>query len=64
MLNELYKVLEQRGLRFARYADDPMIYCKSIGSLKDKLIMLLLKESPKIKKLTREKYMTNHKHCL
>ena len=29
MLNELDKVLEQRGLRFARYADDLMIYCKS-----------------------------------
>ena len=29
MLNELDKVLEQRGHRFARYADDLMIYCKS-----------------------------------
>ena len=29
MLNELYKVLEERGLRFIRYADDLMIYCKS-----------------------------------
>ena len=29
MLNELDKVLEIRGLRFARYADDLMIYCKS-----------------------------------
>src|SRR5659263_97610 len=29
MLNEVDKVLEQRGLRFARYADDLMIYCKS-----------------------------------
>jgi RNA-directed DNA polymerase len=29
MLNELDKVLEQRGLRFVRYADDLMIYCKS-----------------------------------
>jgi len=28
-LNELDKVLEQRGLRFVRYADDLMIYCKS-----------------------------------
>jgi hypothetical protein len=28
-LNELDKVLEQRGLRFVRYADDVMIYCKS-----------------------------------
>ena len=29
MLNELDKVLEARGHRFARYADDLMIYCKS-----------------------------------
>ena len=29
MLNELDKVLEERGLRFVRYADDLMIYCKS-----------------------------------
>lgn len=29
MLNELDKVLEQRGLCFVRYADDLMIYCKS-----------------------------------
>ncbi|MGH4117954.1 group II intron reverse transcriptase/maturase [Clostridium sp.] len=29
MLNELDKVLEARGHRFARYADDIMIYCKS-----------------------------------
>jgi RNA-directed DNA polymerase len=29
MLNELDKVLDQKGLRFARYADDLMIYCKS-----------------------------------
>jgi RNA-directed DNA polymerase len=29
MLNELDKVLEQRGHRFVRYADDLMIYCKS-----------------------------------
>ena len=34
MLNELDKVLEQRGLRFARYADDLMIYCKSKRSAK------------------------------
>jgi len=29
MLNELDKVLDRKGLRFARYADDLMIYCKS-----------------------------------
>ena len=29
MLNELDKELESRGLRFVRYADDAMIFCKS-----------------------------------
>ena len=29
MLNELDKELERRGLRFVRYADDCMIFCKS-----------------------------------
>ena len=29
MLNELDKDLERRGLPFVRYADDPMIFCKS-----------------------------------
>lgn len=32
MLNELDKELERRGHRFVRYADDMMIFCKSIRS--------------------------------
>jgi group II intron reverse transcriptase/maturase len=30
MLNELDKELEKRGLRFVRYADDCMIFCRSV----------------------------------
>ncbi|OEU41717.1 group II intron reverse transcriptase/maturase [Methanosarcina sp. Ant1] len=56
MLNELDKVLEQRGLRFARYADDLMIYCKSKRSamrIMDKTVSYV--EKKLLLKVNREK---------
>ena len=56
MLNELDKVLEQRGLRFARYADDLMIYCKSKRSamrIMDKTVSFV--EKKLFLKVNREK---------
>jgi len=59
MLNELDKVLEQRGLRFARYADDLMVYCKSkrsamrvmdniVSFVEKKLFLKVNKEKTKV----------------
>jgi RNA-directed DNA polymerase len=56
MLNELDKVLEARGLRFARYADDLMIYCKSKRSamrIMDKTVSFV--EKKLFLKVNREK---------
>ena len=59
MLNELDKELEQRGLRFTRYADDLMIYCKSkrsamrimdstVSFVEKKLFLKVNKEKTKV----------------
>jgi len=68
MLNELDKVLEQRGLRFARYADDLMIYCKSrrsamrvmektITFVEQKLFLKVNKEKTKVDLACKLKFL-------
>ena len=60
MLNELDKVLEQRGHRFVRYADDLMIYCKSERSAKrimDNTVAFV--EKKLFLKVNREKTMVD-----
>jgi group II intron reverse transcriptase/maturase len=66
MLNELDRELERRGHRFVRYADDMVIFCKSLcsaGRTLEKLLLLI--EKKLFLKVNREKtkvaYMRNIK---
>lgn len=67
-LNELDKVLEQRGLRFVRYADDVMIYCKSkrsalrvmdntVSFVERKLFLKVNKEKTRVDLAWKLKYL-------
>ena len=67
-LNELDKVLEHRGLRFVRYADDMMIYCKSKRSalrvmdntvlfVEKKLFLKVNREKTKVDLVWKLKYL-------
>jgi RNA-directed DNA polymerase len=68
MLNELDKVLGQRGLRFARYADDLMIYCKTkrsamrvmdntVAFVENKLFLKVNKEKTTVDLAKRLKFL-------
>ena len=68
MLNELDKELERRGHRFARYADDCMIFCKSrksaertleniIPFIERKLFLKVNREKTKVAHISKVKYL-------
>jgi RNA-directed DNA polymerase len=68
MLNELDKELERRGHRFARYADDCMIFCKSKKSatrtlenimpyIEGKLFLKVNREKTKVAHISKVKYL-------
>ena len=68
MLNELDKELESRGHRFVRYADDCMIFCKSIKSaertleniipfIEGKLFLKVNRKKTKVAHINNVKYL-------
>lgn len=68
MLNELDQLLERRGLRFVRYADDLMILCKSkrsaervmdntIEFVEKKLFLTVNREKTMVELATRVKFL-------
>lgn len=61
MLNELDKELERRGHRFARYADDCVIFCKSKRSAERTLANIVpFIEGKLFLKVNREKTVVEH----
>ena len=61
MLNELDKELERRGHRFARYADDCVIFCKSKRSAERTLTNIVpFIEGKLFLKVNREKTVVEH----
>ena len=68
MLNELDNELERRGHKFVRYADDCMIFCKSIRSaertltsitkfIEGKLFLKVNREKTKVAHISQAKYL-------
>ena len=68
MLNELDNELERRGHKFVRYADDCMIFCKSIRSaertltsitkfIEGKLFLKVNREKTKVAHISQVKYL-------
>ena len=68
MLNELDKEIERRGHRFARYADDCMIFCKSkksaertleniIPFIEEKLFLRVNRKKTEVAHISKVKYL-------